>query len=229
MCHDGIRNFKSSPIHRLQEARKGIKTSSNKPATSSCNPHSCTICGLVCKSLAGLKCHTRFKHPNWTSCWILIRRNRRESPSYIYIYIYIYIYVVFRISLTSKQQQCVSSVGNLHAEKADFEMRAVLMLAAEAWACRCGNESIVRRFFTRNLFVCGQPKSISDFLFSNESLFFSLSMRNFSSKHKLHLLGPPLHEIARFNIDESILKSCLFSFNFQIYFDINTEFSLMLQ
>ena len=64
MCHDGIKNFESSRIHRLQEARKRTKASSNKPATLSRNTHSCTICGLVCKSLAGLKCHARHKHPN---------------------------------------------------------------------------------------------------------------------------------------------------------------------
>ena len=44
-------------------------------------------------------------------------------------------------------------------------------------------------------------------------------MRNFSSKHKLHLLDPPLYEIACFNIDQSILKPCLFSSNSQIYFE----------
>ena len=38
-------------------------------------------------------------------------------------------------SNTSKPLQSVSSVGNLRAEKADFEMRAAYMLAAEAWAC----------------------------------------------------------------------------------------------
>ena len=64
MCHDGIRNFESHRINRLQEARKRMKASSNKPATLSHNPHSCTICGLVCKSLAGLKCHAQHKHPN---------------------------------------------------------------------------------------------------------------------------------------------------------------------
>ena len=81
-------------------------------------------------------------------------------------------------------------------------MRAAYMLVAEAWACRCGNESIVLRFFTRNLFLCGQAETISDFLFSNKSLFSSFSMRNFSSKHKLHLLDHPLYEIARINIDQ---------------------------
>ena len=76
------------------------------------------------------------------------------------------------ISLTSKLQQSVSSMGNLQAEKADFKMQATYMLNAEVWACRHGNESIVLRFFTQNLFLCGQGKTISDFLFSNESLFF---------------------------------------------------------
>ena len=70
-------------------------------------------------------------------------------------------------------------MGNLQAEKADFEMRAAYMLAAEAWACRCGNESIVLRFFTRNLFLCGQAETISDFLFSNESSFFFTQYEKF--------------------------------------------------
>ena len=64
MCHNGIKLFETNRINRLREARVRTKASANVPATLSRNPHSCTICGLVCKSLAGLKCHTRHKHPN---------------------------------------------------------------------------------------------------------------------------------------------------------------------
>ena len=48
------------------------------------------------------------------------RREQKFSPKYLLLNIY----NSNSISLTSKPQQSVSSVGNLQAKKADFEMRA---------------------------------------------------------------------------------------------------------
>ena len=96
-CHQGIRQFSVTEINKLREKREKMKVSSSVPADLSLDLPSCIHCGLVCKSLAGLKCHLRLskcKHvaslKTYLSCQDLIRRNRRESPSYIYIYIYIY-------------------------------------------------------------------------------------------------------------------------------------------
>lgn len=37
---------------------------------------------LVCKSLADLKCNTRYEHLKWTFCWIFMHQNRRDSVDY---------------------------------------------------------------------------------------------------------------------------------------------------
>lgn len=52
----------ASNITKFRQTRERIKISAAVPAIHSNNPHSCTICGLLCKSLAGLKCHLRLTH-----------------------------------------------------------------------------------------------------------------------------------------------------------------------
>lgn len=37
-----------------------------------------TILTLVCKSLVGPKCHTRYEHSNLTSCWTLMLKSKGE-------------------------------------------------------------------------------------------------------------------------------------------------------
>lgn len=59
MCNQGIKYFSTSCINKLKEDRLRTKTNANQPATLSPNPHTCDHCGLLCKSLAGLKCHLR--------------------------------------------------------------------------------------------------------------------------------------------------------------------------
>ena len=59
MYQQGIRNFSASCIAKLRESRIRTKANANVPATLSQNPQACDHCGLVCKSLAGLKCHLR--------------------------------------------------------------------------------------------------------------------------------------------------------------------------
>ena len=45
-------------------ARSGTKVYTTQSSIISNTLHSCSICGLVCKSLAGLKSHNRHKHSN---------------------------------------------------------------------------------------------------------------------------------------------------------------------
>ena len=52
------------------------------------------------------------------------------------------------ISLTSKPQQSVSSVGNLQAEKADLEVRAAHILVTEAWCVGVETNLLFHRFHT---------------------------------------------------------------------------------
>ena len=58
-CHQGIRQFSVTEINKLRERREKMKVSSSVPADLSLDLPSCIHCGLVCKSLAGLKCHLR--------------------------------------------------------------------------------------------------------------------------------------------------------------------------
>ncbi len=67
-------------------------------------------------------------------------------------------------------------------------------------------------------------KLFLDFLFSKFCLFLSFKIQSFSFKHKLHLFDPPVYEINCFNTDQVMLKSCLFSFSFQIYFESSLSF-----
>ena len=59
MCHQQVKHFSTACIQKLREARLRAKLNANMPATLSLNPHACVHCGLVCRSLAGLKCHLR--------------------------------------------------------------------------------------------------------------------------------------------------------------------------
>ena len=61
-CYDGIMDNAASNIAKLRETRERNKISAAIPAIYSSNPHSCTVCGLLCKSLAGLKSHLRHTH-----------------------------------------------------------------------------------------------------------------------------------------------------------------------
>lgn len=85
LYQNGIRNFVATSINRLRGAMQRRKVASNVPPVLTCNPHTC---GLLCKLLAGLKCHIQHKHYDWqrkSGFWILIRQNQRES---IIIYAY---------------------------------------------------------------------------------------------------------------------------------------------
>lgn len=64
LCQSGIRNFEISRIDRLKDERQRRKALANIPVTLSRYPRCCTLCGLVRKSLAGLKCHIQHKHKN---------------------------------------------------------------------------------------------------------------------------------------------------------------------
>ncbi len=59
-------------------------------------------------------------------------------------------------------------------------------------------------------------------------MFLSFKIQSFSSNHKLHLFDPPVYEIYCFITDQVISKSCLFSFNLQIYFDSSVSFEYLL-
>ena len=61
-CYNGVKNSAESNIAKLRETRERHKILAAIPAIYSNNPHSCTICGLLCKSLAGLKSHLRLTH-----------------------------------------------------------------------------------------------------------------------------------------------------------------------
>jgi len=62
LCYNGIKNFAASEVTKLRQARERTRALASVPAIHSNNPHSCSICGLLCKSLAGLKCHLRLTH-----------------------------------------------------------------------------------------------------------------------------------------------------------------------
>ena len=53
------------------------------------------------------------------------------------------------------------------------------MLAAEPLACRGGNGYIVLRFFTQNLFLCGQAETIYFCLVMNPCFFFFIQYEKF--------------------------------------------------
>ena len=57
-------------------------------------------------------------------------------------------------------------------------------------------------FLREIYFLCWQAEIISDLLLSKQL--------SFSSKHKLHLLDPPVKEIDFFIIDHFMVKSVLF-------------------
>ena len=61
-CHQRIKQFSAACIEKLKETRIRTKVNANLPATLSLNPHTC---GLVCKSLAGLKCQLRLSKCRW--------------------------------------------------------------------------------------------------------------------------------------------------------------------
>ena len=55
-----------------------------------------------------------------------------------------------------------------------------------------------------------------------------LSFKIQSSKHELHLFDPPVYEIDCFLTDQVMLKSCLLSVSFQIYFESSILFEYLL-
>ena len=61
-CQEKIKIFGANCIRKLKEERSRAKINATQPPANS--HHSCHICGLICRSLAGLKCHLRHKHPN---------------------------------------------------------------------------------------------------------------------------------------------------------------------
>ena len=60
-CHEKIRCFEVNRVKKLREERS-IKFNAAQPPAPANSHHSCHICGLSCRSLAGLKCHLRHKH-----------------------------------------------------------------------------------------------------------------------------------------------------------------------
>ena len=80
----------------------------------------------------------------------------------------------------------------------------------------CGLLSIVC-VFGRNFFLCLHVDIISILLLSKQFLFSSFKIQNFSFKHKLHRVDPPVYEIARFKRvstpenhgQKKIVKVCL--------------------
>ena len=58
-----ISDFEVNRIEKV--ARSGTKVYTTQSSILSDTPHSWSICGVVCKSLAGLKSHNRHKHSNW--------------------------------------------------------------------------------------------------------------------------------------------------------------------
>ena len=83
------------------------------------------------------------------------------------------------------------------------------------------------RCFTWNLFLWWQAETISDLLLS-KYLLFSFKILSFFSKDKLHLFDPPVYEIGFFIIDHFMVKSVLFSFKCQIYFETSVSFDYFL-
>ena len=61
---NGIRDFEVNRIEKLKVARSGTRLCSTQPSILSDTQHFCSICGFVCKSLAGLKSHNCHKHSN---------------------------------------------------------------------------------------------------------------------------------------------------------------------
>ena len=61
---NGIRDFEVNRIEK-KVARSGKRVCSTQSSILSDIPHSCSICCLVCKSIAGLKSHNCHKHLNW--------------------------------------------------------------------------------------------------------------------------------------------------------------------
>ena len=61
---NGISDFEVNRIEKLKVARSGTKVYTTQSSILSDTPHTCSTCGLVCKSLAGLKSHNRHKHSN---------------------------------------------------------------------------------------------------------------------------------------------------------------------
>ena len=59
-------------------------------------------------------------------------------------------------------------------------------------------------------------------------LLVSLKILIFFSEHKLHLFDPPVYEIEFFSIDHFMVKSVLFSFKCQIYFESSVSFGYFL-
>lgn len=53
-CQIVSRAMKCVGLTGYEEQVPELKVSSALPVTTSCNPHTCTTCGLVCKSLVGL-------------------------------------------------------------------------------------------------------------------------------------------------------------------------------
>ena len=61
---NGISDFEVNRIEKLNVAGSGTRVCRTQSSILSDTAHYCSICGLVCKSLAGLKSHNRYKHSN---------------------------------------------------------------------------------------------------------------------------------------------------------------------
>ena len=74
-CSKGIKGFVNSHIAHFRELRVRAKSrSTNQPADKTTNAATCSICGLVCKSLVGLKSYLRHKHKT---------EHKTVGPSYV--------------------------------------------------------------------------------------------------------------------------------------------------
>ena len=60
-----ISDFEVNHTEKLKVARSGTKVDTTQSSIFSDTPNTCSTCGLICKSLAGLKSHNRYKHSNW--------------------------------------------------------------------------------------------------------------------------------------------------------------------
>lgn len=89
LCQSGSRNFEISCIYWLREERQQRKVSANIPIDVSQGPCCCIICGVVCRSLMGLKHLIWHEHKNWMK---LLDPHVKIDGGVHFIYIYIYYY-----------------------------------------------------------------------------------------------------------------------------------------
>ena len=90
MCRNGIDNFSASYIEKLRQTRLKTKASAKRPGALSPDPKRCDHCGLLCKSLAGLKCHLRLSPYPTKKLRDIVRTSYVETDGRVH-HIYIYI------------------------------------------------------------------------------------------------------------------------------------------